>query len=103
MSSHILNLQSKKNKFYCIPITFNNSLKVCFSKIRYVIKINPNTPKTNFNSLFLIEKPVKRSLVHKINYLHIPFCLDLVCNKTLRLEIRPHAHTFLIFDIPIAH
>ena len=38
-------------------MTFNISLKVCFSN-KKLIYYNPNTPSTNCKSKFLIEEPV---------------------------------------------
>ena len=63
-----------KCNFVCILITFNNPIKVCFSKKKYPIK-NPNTPY----SIFLIIKKILSQ-----NQLPITFCTDLVCNRTLK-------------------
>ena len=60
-------------------------------------------PNTNYKSLFLFKKPVFNEFL-KINQLLITFCLDLVCNKTLKARnSTPTYMKFLTFNIPIAH
>ena len=41
---------------FCIPITFNNPLKACFSNKKYLITIQTR-PTQIVISIFLIEKP----------------------------------------------
>ena len=43
----------------CIPITFNNPLKVYFFNKKYMYYYNPNTPDTNCKSIFLVERFLK--------------------------------------------
>ena len=38
----------------CIPMTFNNPLKACFSNKKYIF--NPNAHDTNCKSIFLNKK-----------------------------------------------
>ena len=61
-------------KHLCIPITFNNLLKACFSNKKYIhITIKPRP--TQIVKVFLIEKSVinefYRLYVNKINYLSL--------------------------------
>ena len=57
-------IKRRRSNIFCIPITFNYPLIVCFSNKKY-----PNTIQTHptqiVQNLFLIT-----------------FCSDLVCNKT---------------------
>ena len=41
----------------CIPITFNNPIKACFSNKKYHLRIQKHTTQI-LNSIFLIDKPV---------------------------------------------
>ena len=70
---------------FCIPITFNNPLKICSNKkISYY---NLNTPDTNCKSIFLNEKPVFNGYLKIIgaqNQLLITVCTYLMRNKTLK-------------------
>ena len=66
--------KKKHTNYFCIPITFNNPLKACFSNKNIYIYYNPNAPDTNCKSIFLNEKKkfladFKRLLVYKFNYL----------------------------------
>ena len=47
-----------RSKNFCIPITFNNPLKACFSIEQEISFYNPIMPGTNCKSIFLIKKSV---------------------------------------------
>ena len=47
----------RNDNSFCIPITFNNPLKVYFSGKKYLITIQTH-PTQIIISIFLIEKPV---------------------------------------------
>ena len=65
----------EKKKNICIPITFNNQLKVCFSNKKCPITIQTRPTQLVCGNIFLIEKPVLteffRLLVQKIKYLSL--------------------------------
>ena len=84
---------------FCILITFNNPLKVCFSNKTYLITIQ-TCPTADTNCIFLIEKPVFNELLKVIgvqNQLRFIFYSDLVCNKTL--IVRNLTHEFLTIKV----
>ena len=59
---------------------------------------NPNTPDTNCNSIFLIEKPVFNGFLKIIgakNQLPITFCSFIIRNKTLKARNSTPPHTNL--------
>ena len=90
-------------QFFCIPITFNNPLNVCFSNKKYTITIQ--TRPTQIVKLF---KPVFNGFLKIIsaqNQLPIPFCSDLMHNKTLKARNTTPTQTkeFQTINIPIAH
>ena len=63
-------IKRRHSNIFCIPITFNYPLIVCFSNKKY-----PNTIQTPvFNEFFKI--------IVAQNLFLITFCSDLVCNKT---------------------
>ena len=43
---------------FCIPISFNNSIKVCFRKINILFQFKHARHKLTQNSIFFIQKPV---------------------------------------------
>ena len=60
---------------FCIPITFNNPIKVCISNKKY--PITNQTRQTQIVKVYFVLK--NRFFVHKIT-----FCSDLMCNKALK-------------------
>ena len=73
-------------KFFCIPITFNNPIKACFSNKKYRITIQARLIQI-VKIIFLIEKTSFNGfskIIGPQNQLPITFCLDLMWNKTLK-------------------
>ena len=73
---------------------------------KYLITIQ--TRPTQIVKVIFLLKPRFLTFFLKIfdaqNQLPITFCLDLVCNKTLKAKVRhPHTQEFLTFNIPIAY
>ena len=80
---------------FCISVTFNNPLKVYFSSKKYLTTIQTR-PTQIVLSIFLIEKTVFNRFLKIIgvqNQLPIPFCSDLLCNKTLMVRNSTPTHT----------
>ena len=81
---------------FCISITFNNTLKVYFSRKKYLISIQTR-PIQIVLSIFLIENPVFNQflkIIYVQNQLPITFCAVLVCNKTLMVRNSTHKLEF---------
>ena len=77
----------KQSYLFCIPITFNNPLKACFSNKKYLITVKTGQAQIVIVHISLIEKPVFNGFLKIIgaqNQLHVTFCSDLFCNKTLK-------------------
>ena len=76
-----------------------NYFKTKYLLISYLSKSIQGVYKRSLCTNNLIEKPFFNGFLKIIgvqNQLPITFCLDLVCNKTLKAEMRPHhTHEFL--------
>ena len=66
-------------KLFCIPITFNNPLKVCFSNNKYTITTQTLATK-NCKSIFLIKKPGFNcfSKIRPLAYTHEFLTIDIL-------------------------
>ena len=71
---------------FCIPITLNNPIKVCFLSMKCYVSIQIGTIKFENNIFLIIEKPVLIENVRVIgiqNQLPLSFGTALVHNKIL--------------------
>ena len=90
-----------EHKFFCIPITFNNSLKACFSNKKYPITIQIRM-KQIVKEYFWMKNRFLTDLLKIIgaqNKLTITFCSDLVCNRTLKDRTSNSTQEFWKFEI----
>ena len=94
---HMLRLTVIKS-FKCIPITFQDHIKACFSNKKYIVSIQTCPTKIG-NNWFLIAKQVLMGSLKIIgvqNQLPFSFGTVFVCSKILKVRDSPPKHTIFL-------